>query len=52
MLARPPFSTLEDAHISALPCPPEVANLSTLFATLLPTCHVRGILSFADSRSW
>jgi hypothetical protein len=45
ILASPQFATLKDVYIYTLPCPPDVANLSALFAALLPTCHARGIIS-------
>jgi hypothetical protein len=52
MLARPQFATLKNIRVSALPCPPDVTNMSALFATLLPTHHARGIISFVDPPPW
>jgi hypothetical protein len=52
ILASSQFATIKRVHISAFPCPPDVAKLSALFATLLPTCHARGIISFVDPPPW
>jgi hypothetical protein len=48
ILTGPQFATLKDVRIPPFRHPPHFENLSTLFATLLPTCHVRGVLSFTD----
>jgi hypothetical protein len=50
ILASPQFASLKDVRICALPR--AGANLPTLFATLLPTCHARGIISFHNTLLW
>jgi hypothetical protein len=52
ILASAQFATLKDVRICARADPPTVANLLALFATLLPTCHARSIISFVDTPSW
>jgi hypothetical protein len=52
ILAGPQFARLEDVHIRALADPPDVADVLALFATLLPLCHARGIISFVHPPSW
>jgi hypothetical protein len=52
ILASSQFSRLKDVHIYTHPDAPDVADPLALFATLLPTCHARGIISFVDPPSW
>jgi hypothetical protein len=47
ILASPQFATLKDVHVYAQPR--SIANLTALFAALLPTCHARGIISFLNA---
>jgi hypothetical protein len=46
-LASPEFAIVKDVRICALP--DADANPP---ATLLPTCHARGIISFLDTELW
>jgi hypothetical protein len=48
ILAGPRFATLKGIRIYTIGRLPNATSPSALFATLLPTCHARGILSFID----
>jgi hypothetical protein len=50
ILASPQFATLKDLRIFALTG--TFTDPSNFFATLLPTCHARGVISFTDLPSW
>jgi len=51
MLASSQFTALKSVRISGT-LPPHDLPAPASFATLLPTCHARGIISFVDPPSW